>query len=301
MFQAYKDLPFQPWLRGSIDGITPPEARRVLSDEKRRKGVFKEVVLRDAIEGRMSDTESDVKEDLKRAGFKKELTVAHLNALTKVVTKLKWKRSESEWSGYSERGHYTDEDLEAKTDFVADVAGQRHRGLVWDLGANDGHFSRLVAKEADYVVAVDADPLVVDTLYRALRDEGNEKILPLTMDLSNPSPGLGWRGRERRSFVDRSQPDLVLALAVIHHLAISNNVPLPEFVAFLADVGAETVLEFPTPDDQMVKRLLRNKREGVHDDYTATVLERALDDHFEIVKQETLPSGTRLLYHLRPR
>ena len=301
MFQAYKDLPFQPWLRGAIDGITPVEARAVLAGEKRRKGVFKHVTLQAALEARMSDTERDVKKDLGKAGFKKELIVANLNGLTKVVQKLKWKRSESTWSGYSERGHYTDADLDAKTEFVKAVAGKRHRPLVWDLGANDGHFSRLVAEDADHVVAVDADPLVVDTLYRALRQEKNEKILPLTMDLSSPSPGLGWRGKERKAFTDRTTPDLVLALAVIHHLAITNNVPLPEFVGFLADVGAETVLEFPTPDDQMVKRLLRNKREGVHDDYTATVLERALGDHFEIVTQETLPSGTRLLYHLRPR
>ena len=74
-----------------------------------------------------------------------------------------------------------------------------------------------------------------------------------------------------------------------------------EFVAFLADVGAEAVLEFPTPDDQMVKRLLKNKREGTHDDYTATVLERALDEHFDVVERTTLPSGTRILYHLTPR
>ncbi len=302
MFQAYKNLPFQPWLRGAIDGITPSEARDVMSFRDRfRKGVFTNVYLQAAFENRYSDTDADVKKDLGKAGFKKELIAANLDKLTKLVTRLKWKQSESTWSGYSERGHYTDADLDAKSDFVEKVVNLRARSLVWDLGANDGHFSRLAAKSADYVVAVDADPLVVDTLYRALREEANTSILPLTMDLSSPSPGLGWRGHERKAFTDRSTPDLVLCLAVIHHLAITNNVPLPEFVAFLADVGAEAVVEFPTPEDQMVKRLLRNKREGTHDDYTATVLERALKDHFDIVEQQTLPSGTRVLYHITPR
>ncbi|MCB1016193.1 MAG: class I SAM-dependent methyltransferase, partial [Acidimicrobiales bacterium] len=302
MLQAYKDLPFQPWLRGAIDGITPAEARALMSFRDRfRKGVFSQVVLRAALESRYADTDTDVKKELGKAGLRKEVLVANVDKLIKLVRRLQWKRSESTWSGYSERGHYTDEDLDGKTAFVDAVVGRTHRSLVWDLGANDGHFSRLAAKNSDYVVAVDADPLVVDTLYRALREEGNTTILPLTMDLSSPSPGLGWRGAERKAFVDRTRPDVVLCLAVIHHLAITNNVPLPEFVAFLADVGAEAVLEFPTPDDQMVKRLLKNKREGTHDDYTATVLERALDEHFDVVERTTLPSGTRILYHLTPR
>ncbi|HYF44736.1 MAG TPA: hypothetical protein VD926_00910, partial [Acidimicrobiales bacterium] len=194
MFQAYKDLPFQPWLRGSIDGITPVEAAGVMSFRDRfRKGVFTNVYLHAKLEERHVGDDRDVKQDLAKGGMKKEVVAATLDRLTKLVQRLRWKRSESTWSGYSERGHYTDADLDAKTDFVQDVAGQRHRSLVWDLGANDGHFSRVAAKDADYVVAVDADPLVVDTLYRALREEGNTSILPLTMDLSNPSPGLGWR------------------------------------------------------------------------------------------------------------
>lgn len=302
MFQAYKDLPFQPWLRGAIDGITPSQAREVMSFRDRfRRGVFTNVYLQAAFENRYSDTDSDVKKDLGKAGFKKELIAANLDKLTRLVTHLKWKRSESTWSGYSERGHYTDADLEAKSHFVEKVVNLRARPLVWDLGANDGHFSRLASKTADYVVAVDADPLVVDTLYRSLRDEGNTTILPLTMDLSNPSPGLGWRSAERKAFTGRAKPDLVLCLAVIHHLAITNNVPLPQFVAFLADVGSEAVVEFPTPEDPMVQRLLRNKREGTHDDYTATVLEHALSEHFDVIEQETLPSGNRVLYHVQPR
>jgi SAM-dependent methyltransferase len=305
MFQAYKDLPFQPWLRSAIDGISPTEARNVMSRwdifNPAKKGTGVHVALHARADRKHADTDRDVKADLKKAGFKKELIVGQIKGLRRVVDKLRWKASDSEWSGYSERGHYTDADLAAKSDFVTDVTGEKPRDLVLDLGANDGHFSRLaVDAGANYVVAVDADPLVVDTLYRGLRDEGNTQILPLTMNLANPSPATGWRGVERQAFLGRGKPDLVLALAVIHHLSISANIPLGEFLAMIADLGGEAVVEYPTPDDPMVQKLLRNKREGVHDDYTTEVFEREAEARFDVRRREVLPSETRILYHLAP-
>jgi len=305
MFQGYKNLPFQPWLRGAIDGITPLDARAAMSRwdllSPRKKGTMLHVGLHARAERRYADSDRDVKADLKKAGFKKEVTVAQVRGLRKIVEKLRWKQSESEWSGYSERGHYSDDDLARKSEFVAAVTGQRRRRLVLDLGANDGYFSRqAIEAGAEYVVAIDADPLVVDTLYRTLRDEGNERILPLTMNLADPSPGSGWRGTERRPFVGRFEPDLLLALAVVHHVAISANVPLGAFVGLLADLGGDVVVEFPTPDDPMVQRLLRNKREGVHDEYTVETFEGELATRFAIESREVLPSQTRILYHLTP-
>ena len=106
-----------------------------------------------------------------------------------------------------------------------------------DLGANDGRYARIAARHADYVVAVEQDPAVVDALYRALRAEGERRILPLVMDLADPSPGGGWRGVERAGFAERARADVVLALAVVHHLAIGRNVPLPEVVDQLAGLA----------------------------------------------------------------
>ena len=146
-----------------------------------------------------------------------------------------------------------------------------------DLGANDGHFSRVALRAgAASVVAVDSDDLVVDRLYRDLRREGERRVLPLVLDLSDPSPGLGWRSRERLPFVERIRPDLVLCLAVVHHLALTNTVPLDEIVAFLAEFGAPLVVEFPHHDDVMASRLLARKRPGVFDAYNRDNWERAL-------------------------
>lgn len=298
MFQAYKDLPYHPWLRGAIDGITPDEARRVLSGRKRgRRGVLTHVELHARAQDRFADSDQDVKRDLARAGFQQSLIKANLDKLAALLDRLEWRRSWSEWSGYSERSHYAAPELEHKAAFVRDVTSASRRALVWDVGCNDGYFSRIAAEHASCVVALDADHLVVDQLYRTLRRERERRILPLVMNLADPSPGIGWRGRERLPFHDRGRPDLVLALAVVHHLALTNNVPLPDLVDLFADVTPELVVEFPTPDDPMVQRLLRGKREGIHADYRLDRFEAALGRRFAVRRRDELEGGTRVLYH----
>jgi hypothetical protein len=153
---------------------------------------------------------------------------------------------------------------------------------------------------ADYTVAVDADAAVVEALYRELREDGVETILPLVGNLADPSPGLGWRGEERRPLVDRGRPDLTLALALVHHVALTSNVPIRDFLDWLAALRTELVIEFPTRDDPMVKRLLSRKGPGANPDYDTETFERALNERWRVERRETLPSGTRILYRASP-
>jgi hypothetical protein len=299
--QAICDVPFQPLIRGRLDGIAPAVAAGILGNAGRfQKGVFTHVRLHARAERRYADAdrERDVRAELKRAGFGPALIDAQLRNLQRAVDQLSWKPHDSTWSEYGERGHYSDRDLEAKSSFVATtVAGSGQPRLVLDLGANDGHFSQIAADSgAATVVAVDSDHLVVDRLYRRLRDRGERRILPLVIDLADPSPAIGWRSRERPSFVDRVRPELVLCLAVVHHLALTNNVPLDEIVAFLADFGAPVVVEFPHRDDVMATRLLARKRSGLFDSYDIANWERSLEQRFTIAARLPLPSGTRTLY-----
>jgi hypothetical protein len=304
--QAVCDVPFQPLLRGHIDGISPGVAAAIIGRRGRfRKGMFTHVRLHARAERKYADAdrERDVRAELKRAGFGPALIDAQLRNLEKAVEQLSWNRDDSTWSGYGERGHYTDRDLEAKSSFVAAaVASLGEPPVVLDLGANDGHFSRVaVDAGAQSVVAVDSDHLVVDRLYRQLRQQGERRILPLVVDLADPSPAIGWRSRERPAFVERMRPDLVLCLAVVHHLALTNNVPLDEIVAFLADFGAPVVVELPHRDDVMAKRLLARKRGGLFDSYEVANWEMALEQRFVIEERQSLPSGTRTIYRCRPR
>ena len=283
----------------------PASRRRSSAAGRFRKGVFTHVRLHARAERRYADAdrERDVRAELKRAGFGPALIDAQLGNLEKAIDRLSWKQQDSTWSGYGDRGHYTDRDLEAKSSFVAAaVTAIGQPDIVLDLGANDGHFSRLaVDSGACSVAAVDSDHLVVDRLYRQLREQGERRILPLVVDLADPSPAIGWRSRERPSFVERMRPDLVLCLAVVHHLALTNNVPLDEIVALLADFDAPVVVEFPHRDDVMATRLLARKRSGLFDAYDIANWERALEHRFVIDERQSLPTGTRTIYRCRPR
>jgi SAM-dependent methyltransferase len=301
LLQSLKGVPFHPWLRGSIDGIRPAEMRGLLSFRDRfRRGVFTNVFLHARLEARYADRPEQTKQEVKRL-FKKELFVANVRKMRKLVERLSWDPPEGVWTAYGERNSYTDEDARRKDDFVRDVATSRDWNLVWDIGCNNGRYSRIAAEGARTVVALDADQGPVELLYRDLRGEGEERILPLTMNLADPSPGLGWRGLERRALPERGTPDLVLALALVHHVAISANVPVKEFVDWLASLGAALVIEFPTRDDPMVKKLLAPKREGLHPDYELGFFERTLNEAFDVQRSERLQSGTRVLYHARPK
>jgi hypothetical protein len=305
LVQARRDIPFQPLLRGRLDGIPPVDAAALLGASGIRKGGMVHVRLHARADRRFADADRsrNVPAELKRAGFGPRMIDAQLRNLERTVSRLRWRRSQSTWSGYGDRTHYTDRDLAAKDDVVrAAVDPADPPALVLDLGANDGRFTRVALDAgARRAVAADVDHLVVDQLYRALREQRDERILPLVLDLTDPSPALGWRCRERPAFTERVRPDLVLCLAVVHHLALTGTVPLDDVVAMLADFAAPTVVEFPHRDDPMAARLLARKRTGLFDAYDLPPWETALERRFEVVRRTELPSGTRTLYHCRPR
>ncbi len=300
MLQAYAGVPFQPWLRGSLEGITPAQARAILRGRNLlRRGVFTHVTVHARLEEREADR--DTRAELRRAGFRKELIEANARKLERLVRHLRWRASETAWSGYGDRTHYEPGELEQKDRFVREACASANPGLAWDLGCNDGRYSRIAAEEGAYVVAVDGDHASSDLLFQNLRAAGEEHILPLVMDLADPSPARGWRGRERATLEQRGRPDLVLCLALVHHLSIGANVPLGEVVDWLAGLGGVLVIEFADRADPMVQRLLARKREEASPDYVLEGFESALAGRFEIERRQSLGSGRRILYQARPR
>lgn len=296
MLQAYRGAPYHARLRGSLDGIAPSEARALLP--RRRRGVLTHAVLHARLEARYGG-DREVKRDLKRAGFGKALLDANLRKLHKLVGRLEYRAGHTVWTEYGRTNTYSDEEAGRKAAFVRAAAARHEDGLVWDLGCNDGTYSRVAAEHARTVVAVDADHATVDGLYRALRDEGRTDILPLVMSVTDPSPDLGWRGRERARPERRGTPDLALALALVHHVVITGNVPVREFLDWLRSLDCALVVEFPDREDAMVQRLLAGKTDKANPDYERETFERALGERFEVERTERL--GSRTLYEARPR
>jgi hypothetical protein len=301
--QGVAGIPFQPWLRGSVDGISPADAASLVRGWRRLdRRLLVHVRLHARAERRYADSDRDVRDELRHAGLGPKVLAAQLANLRDAVERLRWDDARSEWSDYTDRAHYTDIDLAAKESFVARAVEADRPSTVLDLGANDGRFSVLAVDHgARLAIAADSDHLVVDRLYRRLRDAGDTRVLPLVIDLADPPPGLGWRSRERRPWAERMQPDLVLALALVHHLALTDTVPFGEIVAFLADFDAPLIVELPHRDDPMVERLLGRKRAGLFDHYTTDGWERALAERFHVAEREVLPSGRRTLYRCRRR
>ena len=300
MLQGYLGVGFQSFMRGSVNGISPDTMRKLLPASLRRprKGRLTHVVLHAAAQNRFADSDVNMKSGAAKAGMNASVLDATLKKLTGIVQKLSLGDKKSTWSEYSERGHYIESSLDEKQRFVRDAVASAPRKQVWDIGCNDGVFSRIAAQHADYVVAMDADPLVIDRLYNTLKSEKNSQILPLYVDMSDSGGGIGWRGHERPGIFDRGNPDIVLVLAVIHHLAITFNVPLAAQLDLFRDLTPEMVIEMPHADDPMVKKLLVNKRAGIHDDFTLEEFERLLNERFTVKSKMLLSSGTRTIFHV---
>jgi hypothetical protein len=302
MLHAYKGIDFRPWLRGSLDGISAASLRPLLSArDLLRPGVMMHVVAQNALQRRYSGNEQNVRSELSQAGFDKSLIIRNVQNLRKIISGMTPAGGKTQWADYALTHSYDDTEYEAKCAFVRDAAGVRRWRCVWDLGCNAGSFSRIAAEHADYVVAMDGDWMALEHLYHEQRERPDRgAILPLVVNLSDPSPRQGWRGAERKSLPERGRPDLALCLALIHHVVISANIPMADFISWLASLDTALVIEFVSRDDEMVETLLRNK-DDQYDDYQLGVFEALLSEHFDVRQNRPLKGGKRSIYFALPR
>lgn len=223
-----------------------------------------------------------------------------VDSLDSSVRKLKWRVGRTEWSDYYNELSYSGAEFDRKRKFVSEYLEQAKPSSVWDLGANTGRLSRLASERGIPTVAFDVDPACVEANRREVVRRGETRLLPLWLDLTNPSPGLGWAGAERMSLAERGPADLVMALALVHHLAIGNNVPLGDVAAYLSRLGRRLIIEFVPKSDPQVGRLLV-VREDVFDTYTQADFETSFSRHFEIERSDSLQDGGRRLYMMKRR
>jgi hypothetical protein len=226
--------------------------------------------------------------------------MALLNSLETAVKKLSWRPSGSEWSEYYDRTNYSDEAFQEKKRLVDDALQMFKPRSVMDIGANTGVFSRLASRRGIPTVALDIDAAAVEKNYRQCRHDGEKCLLPLVGDITNPAPGIGWENRERAPLLERGPADVVLALALVHHLAISNNLPLGRIAEFFSRFCRGLVIEFIPKEDSQV-RLLLATREDVFPGYHAQGFEAEFQRYFTIENRAAIPGSRRTLYVMRSR
>ena len=295
------DVRLSSLLRSNLEGIPLDLGARLLPRSSWfRPGFLFHVHLHAMAQRRYADrgaaaVESAAPSAAARRGVSPTAAVGLVRSLRGAIESLDWMPAGTEWADYTQDNNYSPVASDSKRDAVLDFLRGLGARTAWDLGANTGEYSRAARQVVPSVVAFDIDPAAVERNYRRIRAEGETGILPLQLDLTNPSPALGWAHRERLSLEERGPADVLLALAVVHHLAIGHNLPLERVASFLARVGRSLVVEFVPKSDSQVRRLLRD-RPDIFPDYTREGFEAAFRTHFRIERAVPVAESERTLY-----
>ncbi len=297
---AYTDVRLSQLLRVYIDGVPLDLASRLLPGRTRLNfGLLTHVHMHAKAQRRYADSEGEAPQ-VTKARVSKQALLGLLDSLQATVKKLEWKAGGTEWGDYYNMTNYSGPAFEHKKELVSAWVGQVGPASVWDLGANDGTFSRLASEKGIFTAAFDVDPTAVEKNYRQVRAAKEQNLLPLVLDLTNPSPALGWHNQERESLAERAPADMVFALAVIHHMAISNNVPLAQLADFLQEMGKWLVIEFVPKSDSQVQKLLAS-REDIFDHYTRDDFEKVFAERFTICEKAAVRDSERTMYLMQRR
>jgi hypothetical protein len=297
LLMAYKDFELNQLSRIFIDGIPSSLTSRLLPFRTRLRPSLASHVHLHALSQRYFSTKTARVRERKI----RPVSLAGLvDSLESLVRRLNLRLKKTEWAHYYRETNYTPEAFEGKKKTVEEFLDIMKPDTVWDLGANTGVFSRLASRRGINTVAFDVDFIAVELNYRECLDKNEKHLLPLVMDLTNPTPAIGWENRERESLPERGPVDAALALALLHHLAISNNLPFPKIAEFLRRICRWLVIEFVPKTDSQVQRLLAT-REDIFDHYIQSDFEEQFSRSFLIVKVAPIKGTERTLYLMKNR
>jgi hypothetical protein len=297
---AYRDVRLGQLHRIHMDGVPLDLAAELLPARSKTKAGLT-MHLRMHARSQRKHGSSDSTTSSRARPFSIQAFRGLVSSLRKTVEGLPGAKGASVWRNYySEADHYSSDSSARKEQLVDSWVDELGPSTVWDLGANTGRFAKIASSRGIDTLALDVDPFCVDEAYRVAKAEGDEHLLPLVQDLTNPSTGIGWADEERSSLESRGPADLVMALAVIHHLAIANNVPLAGISDYFARLGRHCIVEFVPKDDPKVQVLLKD-REDIFAGYTLEGFEHAIEKSFAIQRREPLADSGRTLFLLKRR
>lgn len=297
---AKTDIRLNQLLKIYLDGLPLDLASHLLPKTSWiNVGLLTHIHLHAKMQKSYSKTSSPQDSKPKRtAELSKKGLIGIIHSLRSCIEKLDWKPHGTEWADYYQATNYSDSSLEEKQNIIKRYLQLTQPKTVWDLGANTGYFSRLASEAGVQIVAFDIDPAAVESHYRASKNAAKAGPLPLLLDLTNPTPGIGWANTERNSFLNRGPVDCIMALALIHHLAIASNVPLDYIAALFAKITQYLIIEFVPKSDSQVQRLLRSRKD-IFDDYSHEGFKRAFEAYFSLESMEPILGSERVLYLMK--
>jgi 2-polyprenyl-3-methyl-5-hydroxy-6-metoxy-1,4-benzoquinol methylase len=292
---SYKDIRLNQLLKIYIDGIPLDLASKLLPKKTNFSfSLLTHIHLHAKSEMSYSRKTQKIKSrKISPAGFQ-----GIINSLENGIKRLRWKPKGTEWADYYDDTNYDDDAFIKKKEIISNFINKIDSKMVWDLGANQGIFSRLASNKKITTIAFDIDYSAVDKNYSECKKNREQNLLPLLLDLTNPTPGIGWQNLERTSFINRGPVDTVLALALIHHLAISNNLPLQKIACFLYEICNSLIIEFIPKSDSQIQRLLIN-REDIFNNYTQENFEEEFSRYFKILEFKKIINSDRTLYLMK--
>jgi hypothetical protein len=301
----YTTLDTMKLMRVNLEGISLELATALLPKKaKRRPSLYSNLYLHNSSQKKYQNVASDKPEaPVRRRRVSQFALEGLIGSLESAVKKLKAPKQQTEWGDYYTFTNYTDDAFKRKRKLVKELlekASPKPK-MVWDIGANNGEFSVLAAEMGAYTVAMDIDPVAVERNYRAKGDDAQTNMmLPFVQDCADPSPGTGFLGTERESLFERGPADVVMALAIIHHLAIGRNLPLPRVAEFLSKTAKHVIIEFVPKSDSKVKILLASRRD-VFAEYDIEHFEKAMEAYFTQVEKVHIKNTERTLYLYKAR
>jgi hypothetical protein len=295
-YTTYDALKF---LQASTEGMPLQLANLLLPKRARlNAGIFSHIYLHSASQRRF---EKSGAKSTNEAQEVKQRTMSNLafqglmSSLERTIKSLRPPTSQTEWGDYYNFTNYSEKGFKEKHALVEKFYKKvtPTPAVVWDFGANNGEFSQIAAKRGAYTIAWDIDPIAVGRNY--VHKEYTDTMLPLIQDCANPSPALGWMGTERESLFERGPADVTFVLALIHHLAIGRNLPLPRIADFLAATSRYVIIEFVPKGDSKVDILLASRKD-IFPEYDIEHFEQAMEQHFKLISKEAIPHTKRTLF-----
>jgi ribosomal protein L11 methylase PrmA len=249
------------------------------------------------LHAKLSQKKNNAKEKTRVLSKQKLLNL--IGSLEILINRLTTPSQASAWSEYYDEAAQRNDYLQQKKKIIGDwIELTKEIKTVADLGANEGEFSKLPAEKNIYTLAADLDPYCINRLYNKIKASREKNIHPFVIDLSKPTPATGVNNEERSSFISRVNVDLILALALIHHLAIGKNIPFEMTADMFSRVGKKIIIEFVPKEDEKVKLMLEQKKD-IYANYTEANFVMAFERYFTVIDKKIIPGSARILYLMK--